>query len=98
MIESNMSIPEFIDLLDLDQLQRVRELAKAKIEEITGKEKVQLFVFSDGWLNRGWYKTEEEAVKALKDYVNSSKYNASDELTIKNVYEYPDEAEKLLVQ
>lgn len=45
---------------------------------------------------RGFYETKEEAVSALKDYVNSSRYCYYDKLDIIEIYEYPEEAEILL--
>lgn len=95
-IKSNMSIKEFLDLLDLEQLENVVNLANDKIELIKKGKKVKVYVFRSGFLNEGFYETKEEAVAALKDYVNSSRYSYYDKLDIIEIYEYPEEAERLL--
>lgn len=96
MITNRMSIPEFMNELDLDQLELVMDIAKKKIEKITGEEKVKIYLFSSGVINEGFYETEEEASKALKSYVNSSDYSTLDELSISAIFEYPEEAKRLL--
>ena len=94
-IKSNMSIPDFLNLLDLEQLENAVDLANAKIELIKRGKKVKVYVFRSGFLNEGFYRTKEEAVAALKRHVNSSGYFYFDKLDIIEIYEYPEEAERL---
>jgi hypothetical protein len=96
MIHKHMSIPEFLNELDLEQLRMVIKMSKAKIEKITDQEKVVVWVFSSGVVNEGFYSTEEDAIQALKDYVNSKEYSVHDTLRIFKVFEYPEEAKRLL--
>lgn len=96
MIHKHMSIPEFLNELDLEQLRMVVRMSKDKIEKITDQEKVVVWVFSSGVVNEGFYSTEEDAVQALKDYVNSKEYSVHDTLRIFKTFEYPEEAKRLL--
>ena len=96
MIHKHMSIPEFLNELDLEQLRMVIKMSKEKIEKITAQERVVVWVFSSGVVNEGVYSTEEYAVQALKDYVNSKKYSVYDTLSISKTFEYPEEAKRLL--
>lgn len=96
MIHKHMSIPEFLNELDLEQLRMVIRMSKDKIEKITDQEKVVVWVFSSGVVNEGFYSTEEDAVQALKDYVNSKEYSVHDTLRIFKTFEYADEAKRLL--
>ena len=96
MIHKHMSIPEFLNELDLEQLRMVIKMSKEKIEKITDQDKVVVWVFSSGVVNEGFYSTEEYAVQALKNYVNSKKYSVHDTLSIFKVFEYADEAKRLL--
>lgn len=95
-IKSNMSIPEFLNLLDLEQLEMVKRMAQSKIEKITDQEKVVVWVFNSGVINEGFYKTEEEAYQAVKAYVNSKEYTVQDSISTFKIFEYPDEAKRLL--
>ena len=96
MIHKHMSIPEFLSELDLEQLRMVIKMSKEKIEKITARERVVVWVFSSGVVNEGFYSTEEYAVQALKDYVNSKKYSVHDTLSVFKIFEYPEEAKRLL--
>ena len=96
MIHKHMSIPEFLNELDLEQLRMVIKMSKDKIEKITDQERVVVWVFSSGVVNEGFYSVEEDAIQALKDYVNSKKYSAHDTLSVYKVFEYPEEAKRLL--
>ena len=96
MIHKHMSIPEFLNELDLEQLRMVIKMSKEKIEKITAQERVVVWVFSSGVVNEGVYSTEEYAVQALKDYVNSKKYSVYDTLSVSKTFEYPGEAKRLL--
>ena len=96
MIHKHMSIPEFLNELDLEQLRMVINMSKEKIEKITDQEKVVVWVFSSGVVNEGFYSTEEDAVQALKEYVNSKEYSVHDTLRIFKTFEYPEEAKRLL--
>ena len=96
MIHKHMSIPEFLSELDLEQLRMVIKMSKEKIEKITARERVVVWVFSSGVVNEGFYSTEEYAVQALKDYVNSKKYSVHDTLSVFKTFEYPEEAKRLL--
>lgn len=96
MIHKHMSIPEFLNELDLEQLRMAIKMSKDKIEKITDQEKVVVWVFSSGVVNEGFYSTEEDAVQALKEYVNSKEYSVHDTLRIFKTFEYPEEAKRLL--
>ena len=96
MIHKHMSIPEFLNELDLEQLRMVIKISKDKIEKITDQEKVVVWVFSSGVVNEEFYSTEEDAVQALKEYVNSKEYSVHDTLRIFKTFEYPEEAKRLL--
>ena len=48
MIHKHMSIPEFLNELDLEQLRMVIKISKDKIEKITDQERVVVWVFSSG--------------------------------------------------
>lgn len=96
MIHKHMSIPEFLNELDLEQLRMVIKMSKDKIEKITDQEKVVVWVFSSGVVNEGFYSAEEDAVQALKVYVNSKEYSVHDTLRIFKTFEYADEAKRLL--
>ena len=96
MIHKHMSIPEFLNELDLEQLRMVIKMSKEKIEKITDQDKVVVWVFSSGVVNEGFYSTEEYAVQALKNYVNSKEYSVHDTLRIFKTFEYADEAKRLL--
>lgn len=96
MIHKHMSIPEFMSLLDLEQLRMVKKMAQEKIDKITDQEKVEVWVFSSGMVNEGFYKTKEEALQAVKDYVNSKEHSIHDTLRIFRAFEYPEEAKRLL--
>ena len=54
MIHKHMSIPEFLNELDLEQLRMVINMSKDKIEKITDQEKVVVWVFSSGVVNEGF--------------------------------------------
>ena len=96
MIHKHMSIPEFLNELDLEQLRMVIRMSKDKIEKITDQKKVVVWVFSSGVVNEGFYETEGDAIQALKDYVNSKEYSVHDTLRIFKTFEYADEAKRLL--
>ena len=96
MIHKHMSIPEFLNELDLEQLRMVIRMSKDKIEKITDQEKVVVWVFSSGVVNEGFYSVEEDAVQALKDYINSKEYSVHDTLRIFKTFEYPEEAKRPL--
>ena len=96
MIHKHMSIPEFLNELDLEQLRMVIKMSKEKIEKITAQERVVVWVFSSGVVNEGFYSVEEDAIQALKDYVNSKKYSVYDTLSVFKTFEYPEEAKRLL--
>ena len=96
MIHKHMSIPEFLNGLDLEQLRMVIKISKDKIEKITDQERVVVWVFSSGVVDEGFYGAEEDAVQALKDYVNSKKYSVYDTLSVFKTFEYPEEAKRLL--
>lgn len=95
-IHPHMSIPEFLDMLSLDQIDLVIDLSNKRKSVIESKDKTTLYVFSSGMVNEGFYRTEEEAVQALKDYVQSKEYSRLDVLEIIKIREFPDEVERLL--
>lgn len=95
-INENMSIPQFLDILDLDQLQLVKNQCAQRINKIEGEEKVSVYVFNSGCINEGFYRSEIEAVSALKEYVNSKEYDPIDVLSIIKIKEHATEAERLL--
>ena len=96
MIHKQMSIPEFINELSLSQLEYTEELVKEKIEEIRSKERVRVYVFSSGVVNEGFYSTEEEALQALKDYVNSKEFSVYDRVRVHSILQFKDEAQRLI--
>lgn len=96
MIHKHMSIPEFINELDLCQLRMVEGMVKEKIKEITNQEKVEVWVFSSGSINEGFYENKEDAVQAVREYVNSKEYSVHDTLSVFRVFEFPEEAKRLL--
>ena len=96
MRHKHMSIPEFLSELDLEQLRMVIKMSEEKIEKITAQERVVVWVFSSGVVNEGFYSVEEDAIQALKDYVNSKKYSVHDTLYVFKTFEYPEEAKRLL--
>lgn len=96
MIHSQMSIPEFINELDLYQLRMVEEISKEKIKEITNQDKVEVWVFSSGSINEGFYENKEYAMQAVREYVNSKEYSVHDTLSVFKVFEYPEEAKRLI--
>lgn len=93
-IKSNMSIPEFMKLLDLELLRMVKKMEQEKIDRITVQEKVEIWLLSCGMFNEGFYRTKEEALQAARDYVNSKEYSIHDSISITKHYEYVDEAER----
>lgn len=96
MIHKQMSIPEFINELSLSQLEYTEELVREKIDKIRSKEKVKVFVFSSGTVNEGFYSTEEEAIQALKDYVNSKHFSVYDRVGVYSTLQFKDEAQRLI--
>lgn len=96
MTYKHISIPEFISELSLSQLEYTEELVRDKIDEIRSKEKVKVFVFSSGVVNEGFYSTEEEALQALKDYVNSKEFSVHDRVRVHSVLQFKDEAQRLI--
>ena len=96
MIHKQISIPEFISELSLSQLEYTEELVRDKIDEIRNQEKVKVFVFSSGVINEGFYSTEEEALQALKDYVNSKHFSVHDRVRVHSVFQFKDEAQRLI--
>lgn len=96
MIHKQMSIPEFINELSLSQLEYTEELVKEKIDKIRNQEKVKVFVFSSGVINEGFYSTEEEALQALKDYVNSKHFSVYDRVRVHSILQFKDEAQRLI--
>jgi len=96
IMNNNISIPEFIDSLDLEQLRMVKRMCSDKIEKITDQEKVLVHIFNTGVINEGFYSTEQEAFQAMKDYVNSKEHAVHDKLRIIKSYEYKDEAKRLI--
>ena len=96
MLHKQMSIPEFISELSLSQLEYTEELVRDKIDEIRNQEKVKVFVFSSGIVNEGFYSTEEEALQALKDYVNSKEFSVHDRVRVHRIIQFKDEAQRLI--
>lgn len=96
MIHKHMSIPEFLKELDLEQLEYTEELVKEKIEGITNQEKVKVYIFSSGVVNEGFYSTEQEALQALKDYVNSKEFTVHDRVRVHSIFQFKDEAQRLI--
>jgi len=94
-IHAHMSIPEFLDVLDLAQLKAVEEMCKKRQGVITSEEKVAIYVFSSGYINEGFYSTEEEAMEALREYAKSEA-SSSDVLSVFETKQYPKEAQRLL--
>ena len=96
MIHKHMSIPEFLNELDLEQLRMVIKMSKEKVEKITDQDKVVVWVFSSGVVNEGFYSTEEEALQALKDYVNSKHFSVYDRVRVHSILQFKDEAQRLI--
>ena len=96
MTHKHISIPEFINGLSLSQLEYTEELVKEKIDRIRNQEKVKVFVFSSGVINEGFYSTEEEALQALKDYVNSKHFSVYDRVGVHSTLQFKDEAQRLI--
>lgn len=96
MIHKHMSIPEFLNELDLGQLEYTEELAKENIERIRNQDKVKVYIFSSGVVNEGFYSAEEDAVQALKDYVNSKEYSVHDIVRVHSIFQFKDEAQRLI--
>ena len=96
MIHKHMSIPEFINELDLGQLEYTEELAREKIERIRSQDKVKVYIFSSGVVNEGFYSTEEDALQALKDYVNSKEFTVHDRVRVHSIFQFKDEAQRLI--
>lgn len=96
MIHKHMSIPEFLNELDLGQLEYTEELAKEKIERIRNQDKVKVYIFSSGVVNEGFYSTEEDAIQALKDYVNSKDFTIHDRVRVLTIFQFKDEAQRLI--
>ena len=96
MLHKQMSIPEFISGLSLSQLEYTEELVRDKIDEISSKGKVEVFVFRSGVVNEGFYSTEEEALQALKDYVNSKEFSVHDRVRVHSILQFKDEAQRLI--
>lgn len=96
MTHKQMSIPEFISELSLSQLECTEELVREKIDEIRSKEKVKVFVFNSGVINEGFYNSEEEALQALKDYVNSKEFSVHDRVRVHSILQFKDEAQRLI--
>ena len=70
MIHKHMSIPEFLNELDLEQLRMVIKMSKDKIEKITDQEKVVVWVFSSGVVNEGFYENKDDSEKFLNYFKN----------------------------
>ena len=92
----NISIPDYLSQLDLGQLEYVEELAKEKIANIRNQDKVKVYVFSSGVVNEGFFETEEDALKALKDYVNSKEFTVHDRVRVNSILQFKDEAQRLI--
>ena len=96
MIHKHMSVPEFINELDLEQLEYTEELVKEKIEKIRNQDKVKVYIFSSGVVNEGFYETEGAALQALKDYVNSKEFTIHDRVRVHSIFQFKDEAQRLI--
>lgn len=96
MIHKHMSIPEFLNELDLGQLEYTEELVKEKIERIRNQDKVRVYIFSSGVVNEGFYSTKEDALQALKDYVNSKEYAIHDRVRVHSILQFKGEAQRLI--
>lgn len=92
----NISIPEYLSQLDLGQLEYVEELAKEKIANIRNQDKVTVYIFSSGVVNEGFFETEEDAIQALKDYVNSKEFTVHDRVRVHSILQFKDEAQRLI--
>ena len=92
----NISIPDYLSQLDLSQLEYVEELAKEKIANIRNQDKVKVYVFSSGVVNEGFFETEEDALQALKDYVNSKEFTVHDRVRVHSILQFKDEAQRLI--
>ena len=96
MIHKHMSVPEFINELDLEQLEYTEELVKEKIKKIKSQYKVKVYIFSSGVVNEGFYETEGDALQALKDYVNSKEFTIHDRVRVHSIFQFKDEAQRLI--
>lgn len=92
----NISIPDYLSQLDLNQLEYVEELSKEKIVNIRNQDKVKVYVFSSGVVNEGFFETEEDALQALKDYVNSKEFTVHDRVRVHSILQFKDEAQRLI--
>lgn len=92
----NTSIPDYLSQLDLGQLEYVEELAKEKIANIRNQDKVKVYIFSSGVVNEGFFETEENALQALKDYVNSKEFTVHDRVRVHSILQFKDEAQRLI--
>lgn len=92
----NISIPDYLSQLDLSQLEYVEELAKEKITNIRNQDKVKVYIFSSGVVNEGFFETEEDALQALKDYVNSKEFTVNDRVRVHSIFQFKDEAQRLI--
>lgn len=92
----NISIPDYLRQLDLGQLEYIEELAKEKIANIRNQDKVKVYVFSSGVVNEGFFETEEDALQALKDYVNSKEFTIHDRVRVHSILQFKDEAKRLI--
>ena len=92
----NISIPDYLSQLDLSQLEHVEELAKEKIANIRNQDKVKVYIFSSGVVNEGFFETEEDALQALKDYVNSKEFTVHDRVRVHSILQFKDEAQRLI--
>ena len=92
----NISIPDYLSRLDLGQLEYVEELAKEKIANIRNQDKVKVYIFSSGVVNEGFFETEEDALQALKDYVNSKEFTVHDRVRVHSILQFKDEAQRLI--
>lgn len=92
----NISIPDYLSQLDLSQLEYVEELTKEKIANIRNQDKVKVYVFSSGVVNEGFFETGEDALQALKDYVNSKEFTVHDRVRVHNILQFKDEAQRLI--
>lgn len=92
----NISIPDYLSQLDLEQLEYAEELAKEKIDNIRNQDKVKVYVFSSGVVNEGFFETEEDALQALKDYVNSKEFTVHDRVRVHSTLQFKAEAQRLI--
>ena len=92
----NISIPDYLSQLDLGQLEYVEELAREKIANIRNQDKVEVYIFSSGVVNEGFFEVEEDALQALKDYVNSKEFTIHDRVRVHSILQFKDEAQRLV--